>query len=51
MPQALKTHSLIHFWVCENSLFSLLALLGNKNWLPCMNVKKLENFQKEMGLN
>ena len=26
-------------WV--NSLFSLFALWGNKNWPPCMKVKKL----------
>ena len=49
MPQALKTHSLIHFWVCENSLFSLLALLGNKNWLPSMKVENMKIFWNRMG--
>ena len=49
MPQALKPHCLILFWGCENSLSPLLALWGNKNWLPSMKVKKLENFQDKDG--
>ena len=35
-------------WV--NSLFKLLAILGNKNWPPSMKVKKMENFQNKSGL-
>ena len=34
MPQALKPLCLIGFWNWKNSLFSLLALWGNKNWPP-----------------
>ena len=30
---------LIHFWGWMNSLFPLLALRGNKNWLPSIKVK------------
>ena len=50
MPQVMKTPCLIQFWSWENSLFQLLALWGNKNWLPSMKVKKLEKFQNKMGL-
>ena len=50
MFQALKTHSLILFWGCENSLFPLLALWGNKNWLPSMKVKNLKLCQTKIGL-
>ena len=50
MAQALKTLSLIQFWCQKNSLFPLLALWGNKNWLPSMKVKKLENYQNKIGL-
>ena len=50
MALALKTHCLILFWSWENSLFPLLALWGNKNWPPTMNVKKMENFHNKMGL-
>ena len=32
MPQALKPLCLVHFLSWVNSLFSLLALWGNKNW-------------------
>ena len=32
------------FWNWMNSLFPLLALWGNKNWLSSMKAKKLENF-------
>ena len=49
MPKALKTPCLIHFWGWKNSLFPLLALLGNKNWPPIINLKKLEKFQKVRG--
>ena len=31
---------LVHFWSWVNSLFSLLALWGNKNWPPSMKVKQ-----------
>ena len=32
------------------TLFPLLALCGNKNWLPSMKVKKFENVESETGL-
>ena len=50
MPQALKPLCLIHFWSWENPPFSLLALWdwGNKNGLPSMKVKKLENFPNKV---
>ena len=32
------------------SQLPLLALWGNKNWLPSMKVKKSEKFQNKMGL-
>ena len=32
-----------------NSLFSILALLGNKNWPPSMKVKRLKIFLDKMG--
>ena len=44
MPKALTPPFLIHIWSCRNSPFPLLALWGNKNWLPSMKVKKLEIF-------
>ena len=50
MPQPLKPLCLIHFLSFENFPFPLLALWGNKNWLPSMKVKKLEKFQNKMGL-
>ena len=31
------------------SLFSILALWGNKNWPPSMKVKKLDNSQNKSG--
>ena len=40
-------HSLLEL---EISLFSLLALWGNKNWPPSIKVKQIENFQNKMGL-
>ena len=49
MPQALKPLCLIQFWSWKNSLFPLLALWGNKNWLPSMKVKKLQTFENKMG--
>ena len=49
MALALKTPCLILFWSWENSLFPLMALWGNKNWLPSMKGKKLENFQNRWG--
>ena len=48
--ETLKPLSLIHIGSWENSLFSLLALWGNKNGLPSMKVKKLEKFQNKIGL-
>ena len=38
-------------WEISISSFSSLPLplWGNKNWLPSMNVKKLENFQNKSG--
>ena len=50
MPQALKPLSLIHIGKGKFSQLQLLALWGNKNWLPNMKVKELENFQNKMGL-
>ena len=50
MAPALKTHCVILFWSWENPLFPLLALWGNKNWLPSMKGKKLENYQNKRGL-
>ena len=50
MPQALKPLSLIHTESWENSPFPLLVLWGNKNWLPSMKVKKLENVHTKIGL-
>ena len=41
------SHSVLEL---DISLFSLLALCGNKNWPPSMKVKKLENFQNKRGL-
>ena len=34
MPQGLKALCLIQFWCWVISLFSILALWGNKNWPP-----------------
>ena len=45
MPQALQTLSLIQFWGCDISLFPLLALWGNKNGLPSMEVKEVQQYQ------
>ena len=39
-----------HIESWKNSPFPLLALWGNKNGLPSMKVKELENFQNKMGL-
>ena len=38
------------FWSWEISLFSVLALWGNKNWLPSIKVKQIEIFQNKMSL-
>ena len=29
--------------------FLIIGPLGNKNWLPSMKVKKLQNYQNKMG--
>ena len=50
MSLALNPPCLIQFWSLENSPFPLLALWGNKKWLPSMKVKKLGKFQNKMGL-
>ena len=50
MPQALKPLSLIHNEKGKFSQLPILALWGNKNWLPSMKVKKLKIFQNKMGL-
>ena len=50
MPQALKPLSLIHIGKGKISQLPLLALWGNKNWLPSMKVKELEIFQNKSGL-
>ena len=49
-PQALETLCLIQFWNWKNSLFSLLALWGNKNWPPSIKMKQIENCQNKIGL-
>ena len=41
------SHSVLEL---DISLFSLLALWGNKNWPPSMKVKQIENCQNKMGL-
>ena len=46
IPKALKTFCLKQFWGWKNSLFPLLALWGNKNWPPSMEVKNLKNYLK-----
>ena len=50
MPQALKPLCLIHNEKGKFSQLPILALWGNKNWLPSMKVKKLENVQDKIGL-
>ena len=50
IPLALSPLCLIHFWSWEISLFSLLALWGNKNWPPSIKVKQIEISQNKMGL-
>ena len=42
VPQALKPLCLIQFWGLRNSIFSILALWGNKNWPPSMKVTRLK---------
>ena len=49
VPKALKPLCLIQIWSWMISLFSLLALWGNKNWLPNIKVEKLENLQDKDG--
>ena len=51
MPQAPKPLSLILFWSCENSLFQLLALWGNKNWPPQYEGEKVRTISEQKGLN
>ena len=48
--QAPKPLCLVHFWSCKNSLFSVLALWGNKNWPPTMKAKKLDDCKNKSGL-
>ena len=50
MPQALKPLSLIHIGKGEILPTPIIGLWGNKNGLPSMKVKKLENVQSETGL-
>ena len=50
MPKALTPLSLTYIGSWENSPFLLLALWGNKNGLPSMKRKELENFQNKSGL-
>ena len=49
MPQALESICVIQFWSWVNPPFPLLALWGNKKWLPSMKVKKMEKFQNKIG--
>ena len=44
----LNNGKIIRGWV--NSIFQLLALLGNKNWPPSMKGKKLQKFGNKKGL-
>ena len=44
-----QTLYLIHFMGQKNSLFSLLAFWGTKNWPPSMKVRKLQIFLNKMG--
>ena len=50
MPQALKPISLIPIGKGKFSQLQLLALWGNKNWLPSMKGKELKIFQNKIGL-
>ena len=50
MPQALEALYLIQFLNGKNSLFSLMALWGNKNWPSSKKVRPIENLQNKMGL-
>ena len=50
MPQALKPLCLIQFWNWKITLFSLLALWGNKNWPFTMKMQQIENCQNKTGL-
>ena len=50
MPQALKPLSPIHIGKGEILPTPIIGLWGNKNGLPSMKVKKLENVQNKMGL-
>ena len=49
MPQPLKLPRLIHFESWENSLFSQLALWGNKNWPSSIKTKHFEKFRNKIG--
>ena len=49
MPQPLKLPCFIHFESWENSLFSQLALWGNKNWPSSIKMKHFEKFQNKIG--
>ena len=49
MPPPLKLPSFIHFESWENSLFSQLALWGNKNWPSSIKMKHFEKFQNKTG--
>ena len=41
------SHSVLEL---DFSLFSLLALWGNKNWPPSIKVRQIENLQNKIGL-
>ena len=49
--QGNEIHLYHPFWSWENSPVSLLALWGNKNGLPSMKVKMLENYLNKSGQN
>ena len=49
MPKPLKLPRFIHFESWENSLFSQLALWGNKNWPSSIKTKHFENFRNKIG--
>ena len=49
MPQALKPLSLIPIGKGKFSQLPLLALWGNKNWLPSMKVRSWKNFRTKLA--
>ena len=48
-PQALITLCRVHFWCWDNSLVSLSALWGNKNWPSSLKMWQMENGRNKKG--